>query len=141
MHFSLHLLSCGKQCLLRHEDSSIRCFTCPEYLQVSDLFLHTGELEQHVLLAPGNANEPHQIFHRCPWISLSTVYSGHTVGWRCVVREALLWIGSYRFWSYMGTRAQVIVGSLHPIGSSMFIDGILLQPPMSPQAGYMHVHP
>ena len=55
--------------------------------------------------------------------------SSHIVRGRCVVRETLLWIGSYRSWSYMGTRAQVIVGSLRPIGS-MFIDDILFQSPI-----------
>lgn len=32
----------------------------------------------------------------------------------------------------MGTRAQVMVGGLHPVGFSMFIDDILLQSPMCP---------
>ena len=132
MHFSLHVLSCGKQCLLRHEHLAFVVSRAPSTCKFPIFSSHTVELEQHVLLARGDANEPHhQSFHRCPWILLSTDQSSHTVRWRCGVREALVWIGSYRFWSYMGTRAQVIVGSLHPV-SSMFIDDILLRSPICP---------
>ena len=126
MHFSLRVLSCGNQCLVR--TLSIRCFTCPEYLQVSDLLLPRRRARTTRALARDDANEPlHQSFHSCPWISWSTDYCRHTARWRSLVREALVWICSYRFWSYVATRAQLIVGSLQPVGSSMFIDEILLQ--------------
>ena len=81
-------------------------------------------------LARGYANEPHHhSFHGCHRISLSFDYSNHILRGRYVVCEALVWIGSYGFWSYKGARAQVIVGGLHPIGS-LARDDILLQYPM-----------
>ena len=120
---------------------SIHCFTCPEYRQLSDLLPHTVKLEQHVLLALGDANEPPtRAFIDAPGSHYRLILgSSHTVRWIYAVREALVWIGSYRFWNYKGIRAQGIVGSLLPVGF-MFIDDILLLFPVCPSSR-LHARP